>query len=76
MYIGNIIALLYIITYEPWYLALPMATILGNPVIGGIHCAYNNIENTYRLALGWSLIDQNFLPAAVSDLRRLLNIKD
>lgn len=72
LYIGNCLALLYIVAYEPWYIALPLITTIGNPLIGGIHCAYNNIENTYRLALGWRMIEQNFLNAIVADINYLI----
>lgn len=72
LYIGNILALFYIVAYEPWYMALPLITLIGNPIIGGIHCAYNNVENFYRGQLGWPLIEQNFLPALIVDIKRLL----
>lgn len=73
LYIGNLVALVYIVAHQPWYMALPLITLVGNPLIGGIHCAYNNIENTYRTALGWRQIEQNFLPAIIADLQYLLH---
>lgn len=72
LYIGNLVALSYIVAYYPWYIALPMLTILGNPVVGGIQCAFNNLENTYRHKLGWKIIDANFLPAAIEDIKNLI----
>lgn len=72
MYFGNMLALLYLVAFQPWYIVLPFFTILGNPIIGGMHCSYNNIENIYRSALGYPLIEWNFLPQAINDIVRLL----
>jgi uncharacterized membrane protein len=72
LYIGNLLALFYIVAYAEWYIALPLITLVSNPIIGGFHCAYNNIENTYRAALGWPLIEQNFIPAAIADIKQLI----
>jgi len=72
LYLGNLVALSYVIAYQPWYIALPMLTVLGNPIIGGIQCAYNNLENVYRSKLGWKIVDQNFLPAAIQDIKNII----
>jgi hypothetical protein len=70
LYFGNIIGIIFIVIYEPWYLVLPLLTILYNPVIGDIYCAYNNIENRYRSALGWPLIEHSFVFTAIEALKR------
>jgi hypothetical protein len=67
MYLGNLLALGFICLYEPWYIALPLVTIISNPVIGGIHCGYNNLENRYRSRLNWPLIVDNFLPTILNE---------
>jgi hypothetical protein len=72
MYIGNLVAMVMIIIHMPWWIALPMITFMGNPMIGGLYCAYNNIENRYRERLGWPLIDENFLPTAMESISRAI----
>lgn len=73
MYVGNMVALVYVIIYMPWFIILPFVTFLGNPLIGGIQCSYNNLENVYRYQLGWKPIQSNFLPTVVEDIKMLIN---
>lgn len=73
MYIGNLLAVGYLCMYEQWYIALPLVTIISNPLIGGIHCAFNNLENAYREQLGWPLIEANFLPTVLNEIKELFN---
>ena len=72
LYVANLLSIVYISAYAPWYYALPLVTMSTNPIIGGMHCAFNNIENTYRMSLGWPLIEQNFLPQAVADVTNII----
>ncbi len=76
LYIANLASMVMVIVHCEWYIAIPIITVLGNPLIGGMHCAYNNLENRYRDKLGWKLIDHNFLPAAMDALFNLVRKKN
>ncbi len=73
-YVGTHIATIFIVVNDPWYHVLPWLLILPSPLLGGVNCAYNNAENRYRLALGWPLIEHNFIPTAINDFRYLMTI--
>lgn len=72
MYIGNVLAIGFLCVHAEWYIALPLVTVLSNPLIGGIHCLYNNLENHYRERLGWPLIEANFLPTVLKEINQLI----
>lgn len=72
MYIGNMLAIVFLVLYEPWYITLPFVTIISNPLIGGVHCLYNNLENYYRQLLGWPLIESNFIFAIIPLIQHLV----
>ncbi len=76
LYIGNLASMVMVIIYCEWYIALPIMTFLGHPIVGGMHCAYNNIENRYRDKLGWALIEHDFLPTAMDTLFNKLRKKN
>ena len=54
---GNLIAVPYLIINEPFYIWLPMITVLVSPVIGSTYCMFNRLENHYRRLAGMELID-------------------
>lgn len=48
----NTISMFYLVIYEPFYIWVPMITILVSPLLGGQYCIFNHIENIYRIKLG------------------------
>ena len=69
LYLINCIAGIWLIIYEPWYVAVPLITILANPLMGGQYCVLNNVENMFRQQLGWPLIKDNFIDHVAPTLK-------
>ena len=45
---ANCISIPCLIILEPFYIWMPMITMLGSPLIGGSYCLFNQLENYYR----------------------------
>lgn len=52
----NLIAVPFVIAYEPFYIWMPLITFLVSPLIGGTYCMFNRLENHYRAKAGMRLI--------------------
>jgi hypothetical protein len=60
MYIMNTLSPIYLIIYEPWYVACPLITVIASPLVSGVYCAFNNLENSIRMRLGLELLNTDF----------------
>lgn len=60
LYLSNIFAIIPLILFQPWYIFMPLVTVLGHPIISGAFCGLNNLENHYREKAGWTIIQHNF----------------
>ena len=58
---GNILSIACLIAYQPFYIWLPIITILSSPLIGGCNCYINRLENRYRIKACMPLIEDRFL---------------
>lgn len=52
MIIVNIISIPFLIVYQPFYIWMPMITVLVSPVLGGTYCIFNNLEDHFRKLAG------------------------
>lgn len=68
----NLTACFFIIIYQPWYIAIPICTLLNNPILGGKFCMLNDLENRLRSKLGWTLIKKDFTETTINDIKRLI----
>ena len=50
--IGNTIAIPMLMLYQPFYIWLPIVTYLCSPMIGGVYCPLNRMENHFRRLSG------------------------
>lgn len=53
----NAIALPLLIINEPFYIWMPMITVLCSPLIGGPYCMLNQLENFFRRGAGLESIE-------------------
>lgn len=65
----NFISIPLIIINEPFWLAMPLITLLVSPLIGGSYCLFNVLENKYRVKAGLPEINDR-TEAFVSDARK------
>lgn len=56
VYIGSIVAILFAIVNQPWYLSCLFALFYLSPALAGIFCVFTNAENYFRMSLGWEVI--------------------
>lgn len=56
MILLNLLAVPFLIVYEPFYIWMPIITFLVSPLIGGTYCMFNRLENYYRQKAGMKLI--------------------
>lgn len=53
----NLMSIPLLIIHEPFYISLPLLTVLMSPLLGGAHCVLNNIENYFRGKADMDLIE-------------------
>lgn len=70
LYLGNIVALGYLIFNQPWYFGVIACTFGFSPAMNGVFCAFTNLENYYRLKLKLPIIEDDALSFY---LRKLFN---
>lgn len=56
LYLSNIIAFIFVMIYQPWYIFVLMGTFFFSPAMVGIFCVFTNLENQIRGQLEWPLI--------------------
>ena len=49
---GNLLAVPFLVTQTPFYIWMPMITMLVSPVLGGAYCSFNRLENHFRRKAG------------------------
>ena len=54
----NTLAIPAVIYYEPWYIWMPIITMLVSPVLGGTWCIFNQLEDYYRDRAGLTKKDR------------------
>lgn len=55
----NVVAIPCIIYFEPFWIWMPIITVMVSPVLGGTYCMFNRIENHYRIKAGlWPIQDR------------------
>ncbi len=52
----NLISVPLLLIYQPFYICMPLITMLVSPVLGGTYCMFNRMENFYRIKAGLSPI--------------------
>ena len=70
LYVGNIMALLYIAIKEPWYWGVLMCTFFMSPAMAGVFCVFTNMENYFRTRLGWELIPDDSISCFLRWVRK------
>jgi hypothetical protein len=48
----NTLAIPALVYYQPWYIWMPLITMLVSPVLGGTWCIFNQLEDHYRNKAG------------------------
>lgn len=48
----NLVSVPCLLLYTPFYIWMPIITMLVSPVVGGTYCMFNRMENFYRLKAG------------------------
>lgn len=61
----NILSIPFVIIYEPFYIWMPLVTLLISPLTGGTYCLFNRIENYYRLKANMPKIHDRFYEVIV-----------
>ena len=61
VYIGSVTAIIMAIIHEPWYLACIFTLFFFSPALAGFFCMFTNLDNHFRLKLGWPIIQDDFL---------------
>ena len=59
----NTLAIPCLIYYQPFYIWMPLVTMLVSPVLGGTYCIFNNLENKYRVEAGKEPIEDRVTAA-------------
>lgn len=54
--VTNTVSIPLLICYQPIYIWAPIISLLGSPVLGGTYCAFNRLENVYRVKAGMPTI--------------------
>ena len=49
---ANMAAIPLLIWNEPFYIAMPLITLLVSPLLSGSYCLFNNLENYFRVKAG------------------------
>lgn len=57
---GNLISVVLLVAYEPFYIWLPLITFLVSPLVGGTYCMFNRLENYFRDKAGRERIYDRF----------------
>ena len=52
----NIVSIPCVLAYEPFYIWMPIITVLVSPLVGGTYCVFNRLENHFRAKAGMPLI--------------------
>lgn len=52
----NLLAVPFVVAYEPFYIWMPIITFLVSPLVGGCYCMFNRMENHFRELAGMPLI--------------------
>tara|TARA_R100001143_G_scaffold61233_1_gene61668 strand:- start:918 stop:1202 length:285 start_codon:yes stop_codon:yes gene_type:complete len=60
VYVLNIVSIPLVIIYEPFYIWMPFITFFVSPLLGGVYCMFNRLENVYRQKAGMPLIEDRF----------------
>ena len=50
--VGNLISVPFLVLYTPFYICIPLITMLVSPVLGGSYCLFNRLENYFRYKAG------------------------
>lgn len=69
----NLIAIPFLIIYEPFYIWMPIITLLVSPVIGSTYCMFNRLENYFRIKAGMDIIQDRF-QAFIVETKHFINI--
>lgn len=56
----NVLSIPLVLIHEPFYIWMPIITVLVSPVIGGTYCIFNRIENHFRVLGGLEPINDRF----------------
>lgn len=56
----NTLAIPFLIWKEPFWIWMPMLTMLSSPLLGGAYCLFNRLENYYRYKAGMRPIEDRF----------------
>ena len=57
----NMLSLPLLIYFEPFWIWMPLITILVSPLLGGSYCMFNQLENVYRKKAGLSEIEDRLV---------------
>lgn len=71
--IVNLISVVCLIVLTPFYIWVPMISLMISPFLGGTYCIFNNIENYYRKKAGLPEISDrldHFLKISLDFLRK------
>ncbi len=52
VYLVNTISIPFIMYKTPFYIWMPMLTMMVSPVLGGTYCMFNRLENYVRVKAG------------------------
>ena len=72
---GNLAAMIVVPFVQPWYIALPIITLLGNLMLTPINCPLTRWENKIRKRLGMRTIKGFTGHYLIKPLRRKLRRK-
>lgn len=53
----NVAAIPFVICREPFYIWMPVITMLVSPLVGGTYCMFNRLENFFRVKAGLPTIE-------------------
>lgn len=48
----NTLAIPFAMYYQPWYIWVPIVTVLVSPLLGHHYCIFNQLEDHYRVQAG------------------------
>lgn len=57
---ANLISIPLLIVYTPFYIWVPIITMMNSPVVGGTYCSFNRLENHFRRKVGMRQITDRF----------------
>ena len=64
----NVLAVPFLIVYQPLYISIPIMTMILSPLNGGTHCWMNQLENEYRIKAGRPQIKDRLEALAKGDI--------